>query len=227
DGVEGLAHVKQSIPAGIVLDLMMPRVDGFQVLEQIRSRPETAIIPVLILTAKEITASERAKLTNNNVQQLIQKGAADREQLIASVKRLVATPQNQLKKPAAKPARSGPGRILMVEDNADNRLTIAAIIEEEGCEILIAENGEQGVQMTGAKMPDLILMDNQLPMMSGIDAIKTLKKNPTTKPIPIIALTARAMKGDRENIMAAGADDYISKPINPDELQEKVRKWMG
>ncbi len=226
DGVEGLAHVKRSIPAGIILDLMMPRVDGFQVLEQIRSRPETARIPVLILTAKEISASERAHLTNNNIQQLIQKGTADRDQLVASVKRLVGASRTQLKKPAPKTVRSGAGTILMVEDNADNRLTITAIIEEEGCEIIIAENGEQGVQMAGEKMPDLILMDIQLPVMSGIDAIKIIKKNPATRAIPIIAVTARAMKGDRKNILAEGADDYISKPINPAELQEKVRKWM-
>jgi CheY-like chemotaxis protein/HAMP domain-containing protein len=227
DGVEGLAHVKQSIPAGIVLDLMMPRVDGFQVLEQIRSRPETAKIPVLILTAKEINASERAHLTHNNIQQLIQKGTADRNQLVDSVKRLVGAHRNQLKKPAPKTIRSGAGTILLVEDNADNRLTITAILEQEDCELLIAENGEQGVQMAGEKMPDLILMDIQLPAMSGIDAIKILKKDPTTRAIPIIAVTARAMKGDRENILATGADDYISKPINPAELQEKVRKWVG
>jgi len=227
DGVEGLAHVMRSIPAGIILDLMMPRVDGFQVLEQIRSWPETAKIPVLILTAKEISASERALLTNNNIQQLIQKGTADRDQLVASVRRLVDAPRNQPKKLAPKTAQSRIGTILLVEDNADNRLTITAIIEEEGCEILITENGEQGVLMAAEKMPDLILMDIQLPVMSGIDAIKIIKKNPTTRAIPIIAITARAMKGDRENILGAGADDYISKPINPVELQEKVRKWMG
>lgn len=227
DGVEGLAHVKRSIPAGIILDLMMPRVDGFQVLDQIRSRPETARIPVLILTAKEITASERAHLIQNNIQQLIQKGTADRDQLVASVRQLVGAPRNQLKKPVSKTALSGDGTILMVEDNADNRLTITAILEDDGYELLVAKNGEQGVQMAEEKMPDLILMDIQLPIMSGIDAIKILKKNPATRAIPIIAVTARAMKGDRENILSAGAEDYTSKPINPAELQEKVRKWMG
>ncbi len=226
DGEEGLAQVKYKIPAAIVLDLMMPKVDGFGVLEQIRSKPQTATIPVLILTAKELTADERSRLTHNNVQQLIQKGTADRDQLVASVKRMLATSRL---KPVKGPSetQSSLGSILLVEDNPDNRLTVLAILEEEGFELFIAEDGKQGVQMVKEKMPDLILMDIQLPTMSGMEAIKAIKDDPATNKIPIIAVTARAMKGDKKTILDAGADDYVSKPINPAELQAKVKKWMG
>ncbi len=227
DGEEGLAHVKQKIPAAIVLDLMMPKVDGFEVLEQIRSKPQTAAIPVLILTAKELTAAERGRLTHNNIQQLIQKGTADRDQLVSSVKRMLSPPKAISVKPSPSTQKTSVRSILIVEDNPDNCLTISAIIEEEGTELVIAEDGKQGVQLAKEKMPNLVIMDIQLPIMSGIEAIKAIKEDSVTNKIPIIAVTARAMKGDKENILAAGADDYVSKPINPAELQAKVKKWMS
>ena len=126
-----------------------------------------------------------------------------------------------------KTARSGAGSILLVEDNADNRLTVSAILEGNRYELSVAEDGEQGVRMVRELLPDIILMDIQLPVMDGIQAIKIIKSDPATRHIPIIAVSARAMKGEREAILAAGADDYVPKPINPDELLEKVRKWMG
>jgi len=230
DGAEGLERVRQQIPDGIVLDLMMPKIDGFQVLEQIRSRPETATLPVLILTAKEITAAERSRLTNNNVQQLIQKGSTDRGQLVASVKRMLNPCRSDVRKQAAvlakvKSGHSTPSGILLVEDNADNRLTVTAIMEGIGCDVFIAEDGAQGVRAAREHQPGLILMDIQLPVMDGITAIKTIKADSSTAHIPIVAVSARAMKGEKETIMLAGADDYVSKPINPQELLDKVQKW--
>ena len=218
----------------------MPKVDGFQVLELIRSRPETAALPVLVLTAKEISAAERSRLMHNNIVQLVQKGSTDRAQLVASVKRMLSPHKGEEMKQAeaaagvaagvaagGKAARSGAGSILLVEDNADNRLTVSAILEGNSYELSVAEDGEQGVRMVRELLPDVILMDIQLPVMDGIQAIKIIKSDPATRHIPIIAVSARAMKGEREAILAAGADDYVPKPINPDELLEKVRKWMG
>ena len=225
DGAEGLEHVRHDMPDGIVLDLMMPKVDGFQVLEQIRSWPETAALPVLILTAKEISAAERSRLTNNNILQLIQKGSTDREQLVASVKRMLSPRKGGESKQVAA-GGGGAGSILLVEDNADNRLTVSAILEGNSYKLYMAEDGEQGVRMVRELLPDIILMDIQLPVMDGIQAIKIIKGDPSTRRIPIIAVSARAMKGEKEAILAAGADDYVPKPINPDELLKKVRKWM-
>ncbi|PHR26361.1 MAG: hypothetical protein COA36_12280 [Desulfotalea sp.] len=227
DGQEGLAHVEQNIPAAIVLDLMMPKIDGFQVLEQIRSKPQTATLPVLILTAKELTAAERSHLTHNNVQQLIQKGTANRGQLVSSVKRMLAAGTKTAAQPLVTPQKETTRCILLVEDNPDNQLTISAILEEECPELLVATDGEQGVQIATEKIPNLILMDIQLPIMNGIDAIKVIRNNPLTDQIPIIVISAKAMKNDREIVLAAGANDYVSKPINPVELQDKVRRWIS
>ncbi len=231
DGAEGLEKVGQNIPDGIVLDLMMPKIDGFQVLEQIRSRPETATLPVLILTAKELSNVERNRLTHNNIQQLIQKGVTDRDLLVASVRKMlyagnVVTKAGAPVKVEGKTCQSVPGSILLVEDNPDNRLTVSAILDEEGYDLFFADDGRQGVEAAREKQPDLVLMDIQLPVLSGLDAIKMIKDDPVTKDIPIIAVTARVMKGDRESVLAAGADDYIAKPIDPTEMINKVRKWM-
>jgi CheY-like chemotaxis protein len=126
-----------------------------------------------------------------------------------------------------KRARSGAGSILLVEDNPDNRLTVSAILEGNCCELFIAEDGEQGVRLAREKCPDVILMDIQLPVMDGIQAINIIRNDPATRHIPIIAVSARAMKGEKESILAAGADDYVPKPINPDELLDKVKKWLN
>jgi two-component system cell cycle response regulator DivK len=187
---------------------------------------------VLILTAKEISSAERSRLTHNNIQQLIQKGSTDRQQLVASVRRMLSGNKTDAvkqtpTKAVAHTVRTGACTILLVEDNADNRLTVSAILEDNGCELFIAEDGEQGVRAARDKQPDLILMDIQLPVMNGMEAIKLIRSDPATRHIPIIAVSARAMKGEKESILAAGADDYIPKPINPDELLSKVKKWMS
>ena len=118
-------------------------------------------------------------------------------------------------------------KILLVEDNHDNRLTFSAILEEVEGELYNAEDGEEGVRLARTIIPDLIMMDIQLPVMSGLEAIRLIKSDNLTQHIPIIAVTARAMKGEKETILAAGADDYISKPVDPATLLVKTRKWMS
>lgn len=224
DGEQALKFIEQRIPDGIVLDLMMPKIDGFGVLESIRSGGETAEIPVLVLTAKEITIEERQLLTNNNVHQLIQKGATDRDQLAASVLRMVEPERMQADDTASFDSRKN--TILVVEDNKDNRFTVQAIFKNEGFNLVFAEDGQAGIDYAYKYSPDLILMDIQLPDLSGIDAMKQLKSDSKMDQIPIIALTAKAMKGDREELLAEGFDDYAPKPINPDELIAKVKNWL-
>ncbi|MCK4691334.1 MAG: response regulator, partial [Desulfuromonadales bacterium] len=237
-GEEGLACVRAQAPDGIVLDLMMPGIDGFEVLEQIRSTPETATLPVLILTAKELTAEDRARLSHNNISQLIQKGSVDREQLVAAVDRLTrrhiepeAIPE---KIPLARAGQAairwkdtGQRPILIVEDNPDNRLTLQALLDELGYRHIAAEDGAQAVRVAREESPALILMDIHLPVLSGLDATRQIKADPSFREIPIIALTARAMKGDRENFLVAGCDDYLAKPIAPEALAKILDKWMG
>lgn len=118
-------------------------------------------------------------------------------------------------------------RILVVEDNIDNMTLISDVLESLDYEVIKATDGEQGVEKTKAEHPDLILMDLSLPRMDGWTATKHIKSNPELSHIPIIALTAHAMVGDRERALEAGCDDYISKPINLRELAGKLTQHIG
>lgn len=234
-GAEAMVIMAGQVPDLVILDLMMPDVDGFQVLEQIRSRPLTARLPVLVLTAKELTAEDRSRLGRNNIEELIQKGNINRAKLLASVARILDKRSDSGKalhkarkasaKPPATPSRKS-SAILVVEDNQDNLLAIKAILDRLKYKHLEAGDGEAAVKMAAELKPALILMDVQLPLLSGIDAARLIKADPQLADIPIIALTAKAMKGDREELLAAGCDDYLSKPLKLDELTVILKKWM-
>jgi len=118
-------------------------------------------------------------------------------------------------------------KVLVVEDNSQNRLLMVDILTCHGFEVLEARDGEEGIQIAREKKPDLILLDMQMPVMDGIQAAKLLKQDPETRSIKILAVTSFAMKGDRERILAAGADEYIAKPINTRELPRIVKKMLG
>jgi CheY-like chemotaxis protein len=117
-------------------------------------------------------------------------------------------------------------KILLVEDNEMNRDMLSRRLERRGYEVIMALDGSQGVSMTISERPDLVLMDMSLPIMDGWEATKTLKDNPETKSIPIIALTAHAMAGDREKALQAGCDDYDTKPIELKRLIEKILNFL-
>lgn len=118
-------------------------------------------------------------------------------------------------------------RVLVVEDNLDNMTLISDVLTSLGYDPLIAKDGEEGVRVATAEKPDLILMDLSLPKMDGWTAARMLKADESMKHIPIIALTAHAMMGDRDRALAAGCDDYISKPISLRELSEKLKRYMA
>ncbi|MFC1614376.1 response regulator [Gemmatimonadota bacterium] len=231
-GAEALETIGRVVPDVVVLDLMMPEIDGFQVLEQIRSDPRTAAVPVLVLTAKELTRKELDRLTFNNIQQLIQKGRMDRAQLVASVEKLLekgSAPHHEQVQPVLPPLKplKASKTILVVEDNPDNLFTITKILDKMKCKYLTASDGEQALKIARESHPGLILMDVQLPVMSGLDVAGRIKTDPALKDISIVALTAKAMKGDREKILASGCDDYISKPFSAKHVMKIVQKWIG
>lgn len=118
-------------------------------------------------------------------------------------------------------------RILVVEDNQDNMTLISDILVSLKYVVLQAADGEQGVAMAAAEHPDLILMDLSLPRLDGWSATRRIKGDPALQHIPIIALTAHAMIGDRERALAAGCDDYVSKPINLRELASKLARYLS
>ncbi len=118
-------------------------------------------------------------------------------------------------------------KILLVEDNEMNRDMLSRRLKRKGFEVLIAVDGRQGVDMAAAENPDLILLDMSLPVMDGWEAAGILKGDPGTRDIPVLALTAHAMEGDREKALAAGCDDYDTKPINFKGLLEKIQALMA
>ncbi|MFP4487695.1 MAG: response regulator [Bacteroidales bacterium] len=222
-GKEAIEFVDKKTPDGIILDLMMPEMDGFQVIHHLKERAGSAGIPILVLTAKDLTRSDRDFLSSHGVHRMIQKGDIDIPGFIKKVKHMLRDAQdtNGEAKTRAKGSPAGSRDILIVEDNPDNMLTIKAILGGKH-KILEAHDGKEGLRKAADKNPGLILLDIALPGMDGFDFIKKLRSSSNTREIPVIAITAMVMKGDREKILEAGCDEYISKPVDPDELLRKI-----
>jgi CheY-like chemotaxis protein len=117
-------------------------------------------------------------------------------------------------------------KILLVEDNEMNRDMLSRRLQRRGFEVVIAVDGAEGVALATSEIPDLILMDMSLPVMDGWEATKAIKANSTTQSIPVIALTAHAMSGDREKALEAGCDDYDTKPIDLSRLLTKIDTFL-
>lgn len=225
DGKEALATIEKMIPDAMILDLMMPEVDGFKVLRAVRSVEKTSEIPVLILTAKHVTKEELSFLKGNHIFQLIQKGSVGKDELLSAVGNMVLK-QNDIEIPPSPKAimtkHNDKPAILVVEDNADNITTVKALLNEMG-DIMVATDGQMGINYARHYKPSLILLDISLPVMDGFKVLKQLKSDETLENIPVIALTARAMAGDREGILALGFDGYVSKPIDAEQFEKTIR----
>jgi signal transduction histidine kinase/DNA-binding response OmpR family regulator len=224
NGKEALAQIAQAMPDAMILDLMMPEVDGFQVLKTVRGMEPAAGLPVLILTAKHITKEDLSFLKGNHIHQLIQKGDINKAGLLGAVAEMVSPPPEQRAAPLSlrrpRPARFGKPVVLVVEDNPDNLRTAKALLNDR-YQVVEARDGKAGVEQARTHRPDIILMDIALPVMDGIQALKAIRADEALSHIPVIAATASAMKGDRETILAHGFDGYISKPID-EELLKKI-----
>jgi len=229
-GIEAFDIVKDYKPDGIVLDLMMPGMDGFEVLEKIRGNSDISGIPVLILTAKILTRDELKKLTQNNIHQLIQKGDISKNDLLSSISRMFIN-----KPPATKSEeitsevvceKAGKHLILLVEDNQDNVLAIRALIDNK-YDLEVATDGPSGVSKAKEFLPDLILLDISLPIIDGFKVFDEIRKEKKLKNIPIIAVTASVMKGNREEMLKFGFDNYISKPVDNVIFNEMLTKYLN
>jgi CheY-like chemotaxis protein len=118
-------------------------------------------------------------------------------------------------------------KILLVEDNEMNRDMLSRRLKKKGYDVVMAFDGQRGVEMASEESPNVILLDMSLPVMDGWEAAKHLKADDTTKKIPIIALTAHAMAGDRDKALGAGCDDYDTKPVDIKRLLEKIEGWLN
>ena len=231
NGKQALAIIEHTVPEAMILDLMMPEVDGFQVLKAIRGTERAGQLPVLILTAKHVTREDLSFLKGNAVYQLIQKGDINKDGLLAAVGRMVTPAAVAPVPPPAAPRRRRPVRpgkplILLVEDNPDNLLTARALLSES-YEVITAEDGLNAVTQARLHQPDLILMDVALPVMDGFEALRSIRDHAILSDIPVLALTASAMQGNREEILARGFDAYVSKPIDHATLLQTLREMLG
>lgn len=239
NGEEGLARIEKTIPDAMILDLMMPGIDGFKMLEMLRNAEPTAHVPVLVLTAKQITKEELQVLKKNNIHQLIRKGDVSRSELLNAVAWMLMSKENAAQQPTssaqpaylAQPASShrrpveGKPMVLVVEDNPDNMVTVNAVLSNDYI-VLEAIDGKSGVEMARKYLPHLILMDIALPDIDGITAFKMIREDVRMQGIPVIALTASAMLCERESILAHGFDTFLAKPIEEKLFLKTINEML-
>ena len=230
NGKKALEQVDKMIPDIILLDLMMPEIDGFEVLRELRKNKKTASIPVIVLTAKHISKKELSFLKGNKIFQLVQKGNINKDALLKAIESALLSENKkkntQVSVRSTKSRITGKAKILIVEDNPDNMMTAKAVLGE-GFHIFEAIDGKAGVEQAKSHKPDLILLDISLPVMDGFEVFDSIRKDKTMRHIPIIAVTASAMKGTKEEILAYGFDDYISKPIDEKLLKDAIGKVLN
>ncbi|MCF8345126.1 MAG: response regulator, partial [Bacteroidales bacterium] len=225
-GSEALQIVSHTIPDAIILDLMMPGIDGFEVLRNLRNKERTAYIPVLILTAKQITKEELNFLKRNNVYQLIQKGDIKRKQLLKAIQGMAHAqkPERIKTMPYGQKTESKP-KVLVVEDNKDNMTAVKALLSDDYM-VFESIDGDEGVRMAGQHLPDLVLMDISLTKMDGIKAFKAIRNSEGLEHIPIIALTANALKEEREKLIQYGFDAFLAKPIEAHIFHKTIKEIL-
>jgi two-component system, sensor histidine kinase and response regulator len=206
-----------------VIDARMPEMDGFMLARQIRATDEFLDLPIIMLTSIA-QPGEKEKGRQSGIFAYLTKPAQPSE-LLSTILSAIGTPvtlASAASDVATERRRNGtpPLRILLAEDNATNRQFAAKVLEKRGHTVMAANNGREALAVWAREQVDLILMDVQMPDMDGLEAIRMIRQKEKTsgEHIPIISVTAHAMKGDRENCIAAGADEYVSKPLKPADL---------
>ena len=220
----------------VVLDLGLPNMSGLELLAEMRSDPRLARLPVVVYTARDLPKAEQAQL-DAVAEAVIVKDARSPERLLEETALFLHRAEADL--PPAKrkmlelarlndPALSGI-RVLIVDDDVRNVFALTAALEQRfGMQVTYADNGAEGVKMLEATdRLDVVLMDVMMPGMDGYETIRQMRRLQGHESIPIIALTAKAMKGDREKCLEAGASDYIAKPVDTDQLASLIRVWVG
>jgi CheY-like chemotaxis protein len=218
-----------------VLDLTLPGVSGFDLIENIRDDPELQPLPIIVYTGKELSREERTEL-EKFTEAVIIKDVKSPERLLDETALFLHRVEADL--PPSKrqmlhrlhesdPALEGK-KVLIVDDDVRNIFAMDSILEPHKMQVLNAENGRECIEaLEGTPDIDVILMDIMMPEMDGYEAMNRIRKMARFKTLPIIALTAKAMKGDRERCIEAGASDYITKPIDANQLVSLLRVWLA
>jgi CheY-like chemotaxis protein len=231
---EALAALEEKPFDCMVLDLKLPSTSGFQLLEKLREDDRFRNLPVIVYTGKELTRREETQL-KKYAETIIVKDARSPERLLEETSLFLHRVQARL--PQAKrrmleqlhdaEAVFRGKRILVVDDDVRNVFALTSVLEANGMEVLFAENGKDGIeQLRENPDVDLVLMDIMMPEMDGYETMQAVRQMPQFKQLPIISLTAKAMRGDREKSIASGASDYITKPVDTDQLLSLMRVWL-
>jgi CheY-like chemotaxis protein/HAMP domain-containing protein len=216
----------------MILDLGLEDMSGFELLEKIRDHETCSKIPIIVYTGRDLTLEEDKKL-RQYTESIIIKGVRSPERLLEESALFLHRVETDLPKEKQtllkiahnKEAVLSEKTVLLVDDDMRNVFALSSVLEERQMTVLIARDGMEGVKKANENEEiDIVLMDIMMPKMDGYEAIQEIRK--TKKKLPIIALTAKAMKGDRNKCIEAGANDYLAKPVNPDRLISMLKVWL-
>ncbi len=236
---EALARLRERTFDCMVMDLNLPDLSGYELLEQMAELENVSFPPVIVYTGRSLTRDEEQRLRRFS-KSIIIKGARSPERLVDEVtlflhqveSKLPPERQRMLRVARDREAALDGRRILVVEDDVRNIFALSSVLEPRGAKVEIARNGREALERLANSMAqsaqavDLVLMDIMMPEMDGLTAMREIRKRAEWKKLPIIALTAKAMRDDQEKCLAAGANDYIAKPLDVEKLLSLIRVWM-
>jgi len=218
----------------VVLDLRLPDMSGFQVLERMREHSSLRDLPVIVSTGKDLTEEEEIHLRELS-QGIVLKGVQSPERLLDEatlflhlvVEQLPPEKQRMLERVRQSDDALIGKKVLIVDDDMRNIFALTSLLERHGMEVMSCETGREAIQKVKQDDElDMVLMDIMMPEMDGYETMRQIRLSPGHRMLPILALTAKAMKGDRERCLQAGASDYIAKPVNTEELLALLRIWL-
>ncbi|PMB46288.1 two-component system sensor histidine kinase/response regulator, partial [Fischerella thermalis CCMEE 5205] len=233
-GTQALSAIANGKFDCVVLDLGLPDMSGFELIEQIKKLPNGETLPIIVYTARELTRSEDTQL-QRIAETIIVKDVRSPERLLDETALFLHRVQANLPAPKRQILEQlqtsdtllADKKILIIDDDVRNIFALTSLLERYQMQVLYAENGSDGIAVL-ENNPDInaILMDVMMPEMDGYETTRRIRSNPKFKSLPIIALTAKAMQGDREKCIEAGASDYITKPVDTEQLLSLLRVWL-